>query len=261
MHRTGLDQDRPVSALEIVVVALAGLAAGTVNTIVGSGSLITFPTLLAVGYPPLTANVTNTVGLVAGSLSGSVGYRRELRGQGGRLVRLGGLAAAGGLAGSLLLLVLPAEVFDAVVPALVLAAVLLVVLQPRLARRVAAREPDATSGGRWLDAGVLLTGVYGGYFGAAQGVLLLALLGLLLPDDLQRSNGLKNVLATLVNAVAAVVFVLVAPVAWLPALVLAGSSVVGGQLGASVGRRLPRRVLRGCIVAVGTVAAVALLVR
>ncbi len=244
---------------EAAAIVGAGMAAGTINTIVGSGSLITFPTLLAFGYPPVVANVSNTIGLVPGSISGTIGYRRELGRQAGRIVRLGTAAVLGGLSGAVLLLALPAASFQRVVPFLILVACVLVALQPRLSREVARRRPAAERHSRWLDAAVFATGVYGGYFGAAQGVILIALLAIFVNDDLQRLNALKNVLAVLVNAVAALLFVLVAPVAWEPAALLAVGAVVGGQIGASIGRRLSPLVLRGFIVAVGSLVAIRLL--
>lgn len=242
-----------------------GLIAGTLNTIVGSGSLITFPTLLALGYAPVVANVSNTVGLVPGSISGAVGYRRELEGQRDRLVRLGIASTAGGLTGGILLLVLPASVFRNVVPILILVACALVALQPRLSRRVAARQAEGggrarAHGGPVLFAAVFATGVYGGYFGAAQGVILIALLGIFVDDGLQRLNAAKNVLAALVNGVAAVLFIVVADVAWAPAALLAVGATVGGQVGAHVGRRIPPAGLRAAIVVVGVAVAVRLLV-
>src|SRR3954469_1112052 len=187
----------PLTALGIL---LAGRAAGTINTIVGSGSLITFPTLLAAGYPAVTANVSNALGLVPGSLSGAFGYRRELEGQRERLIRLAVASLAGGVTGAILLLTLPSSVFDGVVPILILVACALVVVQPRLSRILAGRRGDdaPAHGGPALFVTVFLTGVYGGYFGAAQGVILLALLAIFVPDDLQRLNAAKNVLALLV---------------------------------------------------------------
>jgi uncharacterized protein len=252
-----------VTPLEVVAVLLAGCAAGTINTIVGSGTLITFPTLLAIGVPPVTANVSNTIGLVPGSLSGVWGYRVELSGQRGRLMRLCSASLLGGALGAGLLLWLPSGAFDAIVPALVGLGVLLVVIGPRVSRAVAARAeargglPD--HGAAWVWPAVAGAGVYGGYFGAAQGVLLMAILGIGVADSLQRHNATKNVLALLVNAVAAVVFVFVAEVDWLVVLLVAVGSVVGGQIGATVGRRLPPAVLRGVIVLVGLTALVILL--
>ena len=247
-----------MTALEIAAVLLAGVAAGTINTVVGSGTLITFPTLLALGVPPVTANVSNTVGLVPGSLSGAVGYRRELAGQRSRLLRLASASVLGGIAGAVLLLVLPSSAFDAIVPVLIGFGVLLVILGPAIQRKVAARHeargglPD--HGAAWVWPAVAGAGVYGGYFGAAQGVLLMAILGIGVDDDLQRHNATKNVLALLVNAVAAVVFIAVADVDWPIAGLIAVGSVVGGQIGAGVGRRLPTTLLRAVIVVVGVVA-------
>ena len=247
-----------MSPAAVIAVLAAGLAAGAINAVVGSGSLITFPTLLAAGYSPLVANVSNTVGLVFGSVSAAVGYRRELRGQRVRVARLGVFSLAGGLTGALLLLALPQRVFESVVPALVLLAVALVVLQPWLGRVLAQRRsrPGAAAA---LRAGVFAIGVYGGYFGAAQGVILLALLALLVEDSLQRLNGLKNALAAVVNGVAAVVFAIHSPVAWEPALLIAGSSIAGGQLGAGLGRRLSPLLLRAVIVVGGLAVVVKLL--
>ncbi|MFC9890861.1 sulfite exporter TauE/SafE family protein [Streptomyces pilosus] len=245
-------------ALETVAVAAAAVAAGGINAVVGSGTLITFPTLLAFGYPPVLANVSNTIGLVPGVLSAAYGYRREFAGQRTRMIRLGAVAVCGGLVGALLLLLLPADTFRAAVPVLILLACVLVLLQPRLAtwlrRRGGGREGEGLLP---VSAGVLGTSVYGGYFGAAQGVLLMGLLGTLLPDGLQRLNALKNYLAALVNGVAAVVFIAVTEVDWAVVTVIAAGSVVGGFTGARLGRRLPPGVLRGLIVAIGVIAAVA----
>jgi len=249
-----------VSLLECVAVLAAGVFAGAINTVVGSGTLVTFPVLLAVGYGPVTANVSNTVGLVPGSISGAIGYRAELVGQHRRIVALGSASLLGGIAGAVLLLSLPSAVFDAVVPALIALALVLVVVQPRLARALAARRQEVRPhGGPALWSGVFGTGIYGGYFGAAQGIILLALLGIALPEDLQRLNALKNVLAALINGVAAVVFLCFASVAWQPALLLAVGSTAGGQLGARIGRRLSPAVLRGVIVVVGVAAIAQLL--
>jgi uncharacterized membrane protein YfcA len=249
-----------VTPAEVAAILAAGMAAGAVNTIVGAGSLISFPTLVAFGYPALVANVSNTVGLVPGSLSGVLGYRRELAGQGSRVLRLGIAALLGGASGGVLLLVLPAAAFQRVVPWLILFACVLVAAQPRLSRALADRRPGSAPPSPVLVVGVYLTGVYGGYFGAAQGVMLIALLGILLIDDLQRLNALKNVLQALVNAIAAVLFVILGPVAWAPALTLAVGAVIGGQVGARLGRRLPAGVLRVLILVVGTLVAVRMLI-
>jgi hypothetical protein len=242
-----------VTLAEAIAVLAAGLAAGTINTVVGSGTLITFPVLLAVGFPPVTANVSNTIGLVPGSVSGAIGYRRELAGQRGRALRLGLMSLLGGIAGGVLLLTLPEDAFRAIVPAFIVVALVLVVLQPRLAARLAERRATAERGVA-VRAAVFGTGVYGGYFGAAQGIMLLAVLGLAIPEDLQRINALKNVLAGLVNLVSGLLFIAVADVAWDAAGLIAAGSVVGGQLGARYGRRLPPGVLRAVIVVVGLTA-------
>lgn len=248
--------------LEVLAILLAGVAAGTINTIVGSGTLITFPVLLAFGYQPVVANVSNTIGLVPGSLSGAYGYRHELAGQGRRALRLGVASLVGGIVGAVALLLLPPSAFKAIVPVFIAIALALVVFQPRLARRLGERGHGAARDGGLLALGAIFaSGLYGGYFGAAQGILLLAILGLALTEDLQRINALKNVLALIVNLVAGVVFVLVAHVAWAPALLLMAGSVVGGQLGARAGRRLPAGALRGFIVVVGLVAIAQLVTR
>jgi uncharacterized membrane protein YfcA len=246
---------------EIVAIACAGLAAGAINTLVGSGTLITFPVLLAFGYAPVTANVSNTIGLVLGNVSGAVGYRRELAGQGARVVRLGAMSLLGGITGAVLLLVLPASAFKAIVPVFIAIALVLTLLQPRLARWLTRREIDLERRGSVLVAlAVYLTGVYGGYFGAAQGILLLAILGVALAQDLHRTNALKNVLVGLVNGVAAVYFAFAAHVDWGPAAIIAGASILGAQLGARYGRRLPPDALRAVIVVVGVFAIVRLVV-
>lgn len=248
-----------MSFLECVLVLIAGVFAGTINTVVGSGTLVTFPVLLAVGYGPVTANVSNTLGLVPGSVSGAIGYRAELAGQRRRVIVLGSASVLGGILGAILLLSLPSEAFETIVPVLIALALVLVIVQPRLARALAARREEVRPhGGPLLWSAVFGTGVYGGYFGAAQGIILLALFGITLPEDMQRLNALKNVLAGMVNGVAAVVFIFFATVAWLPALLLAIGSTVGGQIGARVGRRLSPAVLRGLIVVVGVAAIVQL---
>jgi uncharacterized membrane protein YfcA len=249
-----------MSVLDALIIVAAGLAAGMMNTIVGAGSLITFPTLLALGYAPVTANVSNTVGILWGSVSGAIGYRRELRGQRRRVLVLGSASLMGGIVGGVLLLTLPSSVFRGIVPVLILVACGLVMVQPMLSRWVASRRRKPVEhGGAVLYIGIFATGVYGGYFGAAQGVILLALLGIFISDDLQRLNGVKNVLAMVANGVAAVLFVFAAHVVWEVAALIAVGSVIGGQVGAHVGRRLSAKVLRVVIVAVGLVAALRLL--
>jgi uncharacterized membrane protein YfcA len=248
-----------MSAAEIVAVALAGLAAGAINTLVGSGTLITFPVLLAFGYAPVTANVSNTIGLVPGSVSGAIGYRRELAGQRARALRFGTMSVAGGITGAVLLLVLPASAFKAIVPVFIALALIMVLVQPRLVAALAHREINLEHGLVLVPLAVYMAGVYGGYFGAGQGILLLGILGAALAQDLQRTNALKNVLAGLVNGVAGVYFALAAHIDWGPAAIIAATSIVGAQLGARYGRRLPPNVLRGVIVAVGVFAIVRLL--
>lgn len=244
---------------EAVAVLAAGTAAGTINTVVGSGTLVTFPVLLGVGLPPVTANVTNGIGLVPGSVSGAIGYRAELRGQRSRVLRLGLASVTGGIAGAIALLTLPDEAFRAIVPVFIVAALVGIVFQPRLQARLADRPAGRPDGGRGVWAGVFLAGVYGGYFGAAQGILLLALLGTALPDTLQRVNALKNVLAGLVNGVSGLLFIVLADPSWAHVALIAVGATAGGQLGARYGRRLPPTALRGVIVAVGLVAIVVLL--
>lgn len=246
---------------EGVLVFVAGIWAGTINTVVGSGTLVTFPVLLGVGLAPVTANVSNTVGLFPGSFTGAIGYRRELAGQRRRILVLGVASLIGAVAGALLLLGLPPGAFKAIVPALIVLALLLVVFGKQLNGWLAARGRGASPAvGVPLWIGVLGTGIYGGYFGAAQGVLLMALLGLFLAESLQRQNGLKNVLAGLVNFVAAIVFVITTHIDWTAAGLVAAGSVVGGLLGARIGRRLSPTVLRATIVVVGVAAIVQLLV-
>jgi uncharacterized membrane protein YfcA len=253
------------SVWEALLVLLGGVWAGTINTIVGSGTLVSFPILLAVGLPPVTANVSNTVGLVPGSVTGAWGYRRELRGQGHRLRWLLPATTLGGALGAGLLLWLPPAAFDAVVPVLIAIGVVLVVLGPRIQRVVAAHHEERGGvpdrGAWWVWPGVFATGVYGGYFGAAQGVLLMAIFGIGIDDHVQRHNAIKNVLAAVVNAVAAAVFIAVAHVDWRAVVLLAVGAVIGGVIGASVGRRLPPVLLRAVIVVVGVVALVSFLVR
>lgn len=250
--------------LEPTLLLLAGVAAGTVNVAVGSGTLITFPTLLALGVPPVTANVSNTLGLIPGTLAGVVGYRRELAGQGRRFVLFGAVSVAGGAAGAALLLTAPSEVFAVLVPVLVALACVLVAVQPRLQRRLIERESartdaDGTAATRPAHGSVLvlllvgLTAVYGGYFGAAQGAVLLGVMGTGLIEHLQRLNALKNALVLLINGVSGVIFLAVAPISWVAVGLIAAGSVVGGALGSRIGRRLPPAALRATILVVGAV--------
>jgi uncharacterized protein len=249
-----------VSLLHALAIFAAGVVAGLINTVVGSGTLVTFPVLLGFGYAPVVANVSNTVGLVPGSAAGAFGYRRELSGQRHRTVPLAAASVLGGVAGAVLLLSLPASAFKSIVPIFIAIALLLIVAQPRLSRALEhRRRPAHARAGPLATLGVFASGVYGGYFGAAQGILLLAILGLAIDDDLQRINALKVVLAGLVNLVAGLVFVFVAHIAWLAAALIAVGSTAGGLLGARAGRRLPPQALRAVIVVVGIVAIVRLL--
>jgi uncharacterized membrane protein YfcA len=243
-----------VTLLEALAITAAGFVAGGVNAIVGSGSLLTFPTLLALGYPSVTANVSNTIGLSLGNVSGVIGYRRELSGQRPRVTTLAMGSGAGAIVGGVLLLALPSSVFDAVVPALILLASALMAFK---------RTPRTAASQEHMTAAILVaffTGIYGGYFGAAQGVILLAAFRLCFTDQLQRLNGLKNVLAGVANGVAALLFIAVAHVAWDVAALIAAGSIAGAQAGAKVGRRLPDDVLRWTVVAVGAIVAVVLFV-
>jgi uncharacterized membrane protein YfcA len=249
-----------MSVGEAVAILAAGAVAGTINTVVGSGTLFTFPVLLAFGYAPVVANVSNTIGLVPGSLAGAVGYRAELAGQGGRMLPLAVASLAGGTAGAVLLLVLPASAFKVIVLGFIVAALALIVAEPRLDEWLVGRRVRRSARrGRLTEGAVFGSGVYGGYFGAAQGIMLLAILGLAIDDELQRINALKVALAGLVNFIAGVIFAIAATVAWLPALLIALGSIVGGLLGARFGRRLPAAGLRAVIVTVGVLAIVRLL--
>ncbi|WP_406493139.1 sulfite exporter TauE/SafE family protein [Streptomyces sp. NBC_00846] len=251
---------------EMLAVFAAGISAGTINTIVGSGTLITFPVLLATGLPPVTATVSNGLGLIPGSVSGAIGYRAELAGQGRRVLKLAVGALIGGLTGAALLLALPSTAFETIVPILVALALVLVILQPRISKAVQRRrEHDGTlarpDGGPLLFVGLMLASVYGGYFTAAQGIIYLSLMGMLLDDTMQRLNAVKNVLAAIVNSVAAIFFLFAAEFDWTAVVLIAVGSAIGGQIGAKVGRRLSPTILRVLIVAVGTVAIVQLLLR
>ena len=249
-----------MDALEALAIVGAGIGAGAINTVVGSGTLITFPVLIALDYSPLVANVSNNLGLVPGSVSGVIGYRRELEGQRSRILHLGVYSVTGAL-GAALLLTLPSSAFDAIVPVLIALALLLVVVQPRLERALAhRRRHHGAERNPALRAAVGATGVYGGYFGAAQGIILISILGVAIEDHLQRLNGLKNVLAGLVNLTAGIVFAIVADVDWAVAGLIAAGSIVGAALGARYGRRLSPTALRVVIVIVGTVAIVRLTV-
>ncbi|MFL6108605.1 MAG: sulfite exporter TauE/SafE family protein [Marmoricola sp.] len=253
-----------LSLLQESVVLLSGFAAGAINTVVGSGTLITFPTLLAFGVPPVTANVSNTLGLVPGSLSGAIGYRAHLVGQRDRILRLIVATTIGAAIGATLLLVLPSGAFRRIVPLLIVVGLALVVLGPRLSARAAARAAeagwDSTPDAGWVPPAVLGAGVYGGYFGAAQGVIMLGILGAGVHEPLQRQNAVKNIVVASSNSLAAVIFIFSGHIDWLIAGLLAVGAAAGGQLGAHLGRRLPAPALRAFILVVGVTALVAFLV-
>lgn len=251
--------------IEAVAIFLAGIWAGAINTIVGSGTLVTFPTLLLFGYPPLVANVSNNIGMVAGGVTGVYGYRRELRPNWSVLKRLAPASIAGALVGAILLLTLPDSSFKAIVPALIALGMVMVVIGPSVQRRAAAKQRDGAERAPslvLLPLGIFGLGIYGGYFGAAQGILLVGLMGLMMSDDIQRLTAIKNVLATVVNAVAAILFIIVATdrIDWSVVALIASGAFIGGYLGARYGRRLSPRALRVCILVIGTVALVKLLV-
>lgn len=226
------------------------------NAVAGGGSLLSFPALLAAGYPPVTANVTNSLAVLPGYVGGSIAYREELRGQRGRAIPLGVTAALGGAAGAIVLLTTPEDAFDAIVPFLVLGAALLLLAQPWIERRLGDRAEGES--GPVLHGAQFLAAVYGGYFGAGLGVILLAFHGLLIDDHLQRLNALKVLLSLVISVAAAVVFVIAGPIAWGAAALVAGSAFVGGHMGVSAARRLSPGALRLGVAAVGTVAAAVL---
>jgi uncharacterized membrane protein YfcA len=249
-----------VTPADALLVAGAGTVAGAVNAVAGGGTLISFPALLAVGLSPISANITSSVGLLAGYAGGSVAYRRELEGQRTRVRALLPVAVLGGVAGAVLLLVTPGSTFRAIVPFLVPLSAALLGVQPLLARALGARQRGDTDVHWGARAGVGLAAVYGSYFGAGLGVLLLAVLGVLIADELQRLNALKGVLSLLINIVGVVVFVVSADVAWQYVVILAVSAYLGGTLGVSVARRLPPTVMRAAVVMLGAIVGVVLLV-
>ena len=259
---------------EIIAILLAGVGAGAINAAVGSGTLITFPALVAFGVPPVTATMSNAIGLIPGGIASSFGYREEIRGQGRRLLKLVPASLLGSLVGAFLLLNLPDDTFESVVPILIVLALVLVIFQPMVQRFLrkkkttevaeAAEVAPSSAGmgllspGRWMLVTliVLLTAIYGGYFAAAQGIILVGLLGLVLPDSLQRINGAKNVLVLVVNITSATVYTIVGfdRIHWLAVLLIAIGSLFGGYFGARVARKLSPVLLRVVIVTLGLVA-------
>lgn len=261
-----------VRVVETLAILAAGFWAGMINVVVGSGTLVTFPTLLLFGYPPLVANVSNNIGLVGGGISGTVGYRHELGGRRRELRSMLPAALLGGITGAALLLILPDDAFRTIVPVLIAVGLCMVVWGPALQRR-ATRGRDATAdSGRLatltrprlatVTVGIYLLGIYGGYFGAAQGVLIVGLLSLLTSEGIQSITGLKNLLTTAVNAIAAVTFLLVSPesVDWTVVALIAVGATVGGVVGARYGRRLPPLLMRALIVVVGVAAIIRMLI-
>ncbi len=248
---------------EALLILGAGVAAGTINTVVGSGTLITFPTLVAFGYPPVVATMSNAIGLIPGNLSGTWGYRHELRGHTRRFAVLVPVSLVGAITGAWLLLHLPDDAFETIVPVLLVIALVMVVTQRRIQAWVKGRKERRGHGDGLsrpqivlLIALVYVVGVYGGYFAAAQGILLIGIMGAMLPDPLQRINAAKNMLVLAVNLVAGSAYAIVAfdRIEWNVVALIGVGSLAGGAIGAAVGRRLPPTALRAAIVVLGLVA-------
>jgi uncharacterized protein len=255
-----------VTAAEVLLVLVTGLGAGVLSSTVGVASLLSFPVLVALGLPPVVANVSNTLGMIPAGLGGVVGYREEVR-EGGRLsVVIVVVCAAGAVLGAALLLGLPPGVFEAIVPFLILFTCLLVGVQPRIAAWLRARHErqhgEELAERRHMSPATTffatVTGVYGGYFGAGAGVMMVAVLGLGTDLELRVVNGLKTLSLMVGNIVAGLIFVVVADPRWDVAAVLAAGSLVGGYVGARIGRKLPDAVFRWAVVAAGVVAALLL---
>ncbi len=244
--------------LALLAVAAAGAAAGASNALAGAGSLITFPTLIALGLPPLAANVTSTVGLIPGAVGGAIGYADLLREQRQRILRLSLPTLAGAAAGTALLLATSNDTFEAIVPGLVAASCLLLLFQPRLTPRISHAGDERSP---FLIVGLVLAGAYAAYFGSAVGILLLGLLGLFVAESMQHLNGLKILLAGIANLLAAIAYAFLAPVDWRYAICLMVSSLLGGRLGANLARRVSGDVLRVAIALLGLVVAAVLAVR
>ncbi len=241
-----------LDAARLAIVAVAALLAGAVNAVAGGGTLLSFPALLLLGFPALTATVTNTVGLLPGYAGGSIAYRAELSVQRERVLFLGPISVVGAVAGAVLLTRTSNAVFAAVVPWLILLACALLLLQPVVTSRVHSRRPELEQHrSPVLAVTQFFGGVYGAFFGGGLGVMTLAVLGLFIRDDLQRINALKGMISLIINVVAAVYFALFGPVSWLAALVMLPASAVGGFAGVALARRLHPAVLRGVVVAFG----------
>ena len=244
-----------------VLLAGAGFAAGAINAAAGGGSLVTFPALVAVGYPPLIANITNNVAVSPGYITGAYGYRERLRGQGHRILPLAAASVVGTLIGVGLILASSRDAFTAVVPFLILAACALLAIQPWIARKLRQNTGASDRPGIWVLAGQTLAAIYGGYFGAALGVALIAILGVFFDDTLQRLNALKAMMSLVIGGVAALVFALLAPVAWGAVLIVGTASLAGGQIGASLAQKVSNRTLRTGIISYGVAAAIWLFLR
>jgi uncharacterized membrane protein YfcA len=250
-----------VTILEAGFLALAGFVSGGINAVAGGGSLISFPALLAVGYPSIAANVTNTVAVWPGGVGGTVAYRPELAGQRDRIVSLGVVSIVGALVGSVLLLASSDKFFSTIVPYLILFATLLLAVQPRLAGYIQNHRRFGNMGERALPLLIaqFLVAIYGAYFGAGQGIMMLAFLGIFLVDDIQRLNALKGLLAALNNGVGVLYFAFFGPVVWQAALLMAVTATLGGFAGVRVARRLSAARLRVVVLVFGVVVAVKLL--
>jgi uncharacterized membrane protein YfcA len=246
-----------MDAAHAALLAAAGLTTGAINAVAGGGSLVSFPALLATGLPPLSANVTNLVATLPGYFSAAATSREELVGQRTRVRTLAVAGASGSIVGTALLLVGPQDLFASLAPWLVLLACALLALQPLVARWISTAHAHPAP--RKLVIAVAIGSIYGGYFGAGLGIVLLAVLGLTLEEPLQRLNAVKQVLSLTVATVSAVMVALFGPVAWLSALIVGAGTLVGGRLGVGIARRLPEPVLRGAIIALGVVVAIALL--
>ncbi len=244
-----------MSALEILALAAAGAFAGVSNAIAGAGSLVTFPTLVAIGVPQLAANVTSTVGLIPGALGAAIGYSEEVGSQRARIIRMSVPCLLGAAAGTALLLLTPNDTFEVIVPALVAVSCVLLLLQPRLIPRVSHAGNERSP---YLFAGLVLAGAYAAYFGSAVGIMLIAILGLFVLESIQRLNAIKVVIAGLANLLAALFYAFLAPVHWGPALILMISSMIGGQSGAWIAKRIDGDTLRVAIAIGGLVVAVVL---